>query len=173
MPTTKTLQLSKYVRMVLENELKLTCKEFDEEDIKALLKKSNRECTPRETIQGYPSYPLYREIGNMLQQWMEKRYCPALDLPKYDLLDEKSYAESREANFKSITPLLDGLQTLWEDWNDEEIAYRVKEIMIHDVYILEVRQEEGYGARWTADGSSFRGFLEPQMVDGHSVGWKH
>lgn len=31
----------------------------------------------------------------------------------------------------------------------------------------------GYGARWTADGSSFRGFLEPQMVDGHSVGWKH
>lgn len=271
MPTTKTLQLSKYVRMVLENELKLTCKEFDEEDIKALLKKSNRECTPRETIQGYPSYPLYREIGNMLQQWMEKRYSPALDLPKYDLLDEKSYAESREANFKSITPLLDGLQTLWEDWNDEEIAYRVKEIMIilgkrgmldllgvrktvgtqelwlvdrelmvksfterhspnaeisvgaralskhyhrdsstswwggctgtekqkndyalsimnkildgatwinihwlpHDVYILEVRQEEGYGARWTADGSSFRGFLEPQMVDGHSVGWKH
>lgn len=59
---------------MLENELKLTCKEFEEDDIKALLKKSNKECTPRETIQGYPSYPLYREIGNMLQQWMEKRY---------------------------------------------------------------------------------------------------
>lgn len=59
---------------MLENELKLTCKEFEEGDIRALLKESNKECTPRETIQGYPSYPLYREIGNMLQQWMEKRY---------------------------------------------------------------------------------------------------
>lgn len=42
----------------------------------------------------------------------------------------------REANFKSITPLLDGLQTLWEDWNDEEIAYRVKEIMIVSLEFL-------------------------------------
>lgn len=31
----------------------------------------------------------------------------------------------------------------------------------------------GYGARWTYDGSQFRGFLEPQMVDGHDVGWRH
>ena len=31
----------------------------------------------------------------------------------------------------------------------------------------------GYGVRWLADGSSFRGFLEPQMEDGHAVGWVH
>ena len=31
----------------------------------------------------------------------------------------------------------------------------------------------GYGARWTSDASQFRGFLEPQMVDGHEVGWRH
>nr|XP_022317236.1 uncharacterized protein LOC111120654 isoform X1 [Crassostrea virginica] len=270
MPT-KDPQLSKYVFMALENELQLTSKAFDEEDIRALLKGGKKSCVPRETIIGYPSYPLYREIGNMLQQWMEKKYCPALDLPKYELLDEQSYAEAREANFKSITPLLEGLQTLWEVWNDEEITYRVRDILIilgkrgmldllgvrktvgtkelwpvnremliksftekhspnaeisvgaralskhyhrdnttswwgtctgteaqkneyalsilnkildnatwinihwlpHDVFILEVRQEEGYGARWTADGASFRGFLEPQMVDGHAVGWKH
>ena len=36
----------------------------------------------------------------------------------------------REANFKSITPLLEGLQTLWEVWNDEEITYRVRDILI-------------------------------------------
>ena len=31
----------------------------------------------------------------------------------------------------------------------------------------------GYGARWLHDGSEFRGFLEPQMEDGHQIGWKH
>ncbi|XP_077981712.1 uncharacterized protein LOC144436733 [Glandiceps talaboti] len=43
----------------------------------------------------------------------------------------------------------------------------------HDVHVIEVRQSAGYGARWTADGSMFRGFLEPQMEDGHEAGWKH
>ncbi|XP_033120326.1 uncharacterized protein LOC117119601 [Anneissia japonica] len=43
----------------------------------------------------------------------------------------------------------------------------------HDVVALEVRCLGGYGARWTADGAKFRGFLEPQMKDGHSVGWRH
>jgi hypothetical protein len=31
--------------------------------------------------------------------------------------------------------------------------------------IYEVRQAEGYGARWSADGGSFRGFVEPQAWD--------
>ena len=47
--------------------------------------------------------------------------------------------------------------------------------------VLEIRVSEGYGARWTADWSDpyqpsnvvFRGFLEPQMQDGHRRGWKH
>uniref|UniRef100_A0A0B6ZPP1 Uncharacterized protein n=1 Tax=Arion vulgaris TaxID=1028688 RepID=A0A0B6ZPP1_9EUPU len=43
----------------------------------------------------------------------------------------------------------------------------------HDVFIIEARQDQGYGLRWSADGASFRGFLEPQMIDGHEVGWKH
>ncbi|XP_072044441.1 uncharacterized protein [Amphiura filiformis] len=43
----------------------------------------------------------------------------------------------------------------------------------HDVTILEVRSPEGYGARWSSDGKIFRGFLEPQMADGHEIGWKH
>eukprot|EP00977_Amphora_coffeiformis_P017698 scaffold5869_cov165-Amphora_coffeaeformis.AAC.7 len=47
---------------------------------------------------------------------------------------------------------------------------------------LEVRVASGYGARWTADwskdpanptGVEFRGFLEPQMENGHKRGWKH
>jgi hypothetical protein len=64
-------------------------------------------------------------------------------------------------------------------------------------WVLEIRQREGYGARWVItqlpphmtassrkstcyDQNSslvqvvqFRGFLEPQMVDGHEKGWRH
>lgn len=43
----------------------------------------------------------------------------------------------------------------------------------HDVKVLEVRSQLGYGARWSSDGKLFRGFLEPQMDDGHAAGWKH
>ena len=47
--------------------------------------------------------------------------------------------------------------------------------------ILEIRVTGGYGIRWagdwTTDGRpsalSFRGFLEPQMLDGHEKGWRH
>jgi len=58
-------------------------------------------------------------------------------------------------------------------------------------WIVEVRQVEGYGARWLVrfpgehEGTrrnngfvspptvSFRGFLEPQMEDGHERNWRH
>ena len=44
----------------------------------------------------------------------------------------------------------------------------------HDIRVVEVRTVEGYGARWQLlPESQFRGFLEPQMKDGHSVHWKH
>lgn len=39
--------------------------------------------------------------------------------------------------------------------------------------VLEVRQPQGYGARWSVDGTNFRGFLEPHMEDGHTRGWRH
>ncbi|CAM9310256.1 unnamed protein product [Scytosiphon promiscuus] len=39
--------------------------------------------------------------------------------------------------------------------------------------VFEVREASGYGARWSADGSTFRGFLEPHMDDGHEKGWRH
>ncbi|CAI5475373.1 unnamed protein product [Closterium sp. Yama58-4] len=43
----------------------------------------------------------------------------------------------------------------------------------HDLPVFEVRGSEGYGARWSADGLQFRGFLEPQMPDGHAKRWRH
>lgn len=46
-------------------------------------------------------------------------------------------------------------------------------LLPHDIKVLEVRNKLGYGARWSYDGMSFRGFLEPQMSGGHSVGWRH
>ncbi|KAJ7947475.1 RNA-binding ASCH domain protein [Quillaja saponaria] len=39
--------------------------------------------------------------------------------------------------------------------------------------VFEIRVADGYGARWTKDGSKFIGFLEPYMEDGHLKGWKH
>lgn len=39
--------------------------------------------------------------------------------------------------------------------------------------VFEVREESGYGARWSADGAVFRGFLEPHMNGGHDTGWRH
>jgi hypothetical protein len=41
---------------------------------------------------------------------------------------------------------------------------------------LEVRVASGYGARWKLElssGVSFRGFLEPQMPNGHERKWRH
>lgn len=49
-----------------------------------------------------------------------------------------------------------------------------------DEVLVEVRVAAGYGARWTADWSldsptavAFRGFLEPNQVDGHEKRWRH
>uniref|UniRef100_A0A0E0DNL3 ASCH domain-containing protein n=1 Tax=Oryza meridionalis TaxID=40149 RepID=A0A0E0DNL3_9ORYZ len=39
--------------------------------------------------------------------------------------------------------------------------------------VYEIRVHEGYGARWSQDGSKFIGFLEPYSPEGFSKGWKH
>ncbi|XP_058184548.1 uncharacterized protein LOC131302015 [Rhododendron vialii] len=39
--------------------------------------------------------------------------------------------------------------------------------------VYEIRTADGYGARWSEDGSEFIGFLEPYMEDGQSNRWKH
>lgn len=39
--------------------------------------------------------------------------------------------------------------------------------------VFEIREKSGYGARWSTDGTIFRGFLEPHMEDGHERGWRH
>ncbi|RHY55932.1 hypothetical protein DYB26_016120 [Aphanomyces astaci] len=42
--------------------------------------------------------------------------------------------------------------------------------------VFEIRQHEGYGARWSIQGGKgvhFRGFVEPYFENGHDVGWMH
>ncbi|VVB03248.1 unnamed protein product [Arabis nemorensis] len=39
--------------------------------------------------------------------------------------------------------------------------------------VFEIRVAQGYGARWSQDGTKFIGFLEPYSADGHSMAWKH
>lgn len=46
----------------------------------------------------------------------------------------------------------------------------------HDTFVFEIRNSASYGARWHVGGdgaTAFRGFLEPQAVDGHATGWQH
>lgn len=43
----------------------------------------------------------------------------------------------------------------------------------HGIHVVELRVASGYGMRFLADGSAFRGFLEPPMEGGHEVGWRH
>lgn len=55
----------------------------------------------------------------------------------------------------------------------DECTWANAHLLPHDLAMFEVRVQDGYGARWTADGAFFRGFLEPQMPGGHENGWKH
>lgn len=55
----------------------------------------------------------------------------------------------------------------------DHVAWANVHCLPHSVHVVEVRCAEGYGARWTADGAAFRGFLEPQVENGHEVGWRH
>jgi hypothetical protein len=59
----------------------------------------------------------------------------------------------------------------------EQILNECVWINVHSLpqneFIIECRVEQGYGIRWTIKGAGFRGFLEPQMADGHGKGWKH
>ena len=46
-------------------------------------------------------------------------------------------------------------------------------LLPHQIIIIELRIDKGYGIRWQVNDGMFRGFLEPQMEDGHEKGWIH
>ena len=46
-------------------------------------------------------------------------------------------------------------------------------LLPHNLIIIELRIDKGYGIRWQINDGMFRGFLEPQMEDGHEKGWIH
>ncbi|CEG47226.1 uncharacterized protein PHALS_03874 [Plasmopara halstedii] len=43
----------------------------------------------------------------------------------------------------------------------------------HGHATMEIRNSLGYGARWDAETRHFRGFLEPPMLNGHAIKWRH
>lgn len=66
----------------------------------------------------------------------------------------------------------------------ENASWRNLHWLPHQVLVYEVRVPGGYGMRWSQNQSTaeegegprewvFRGFLEPQMENGHEVGWRH
>lgn len=46
-------------------------------------------------------------------------------------------------------------------------------LLPHDVVVLEIRIESGFGCRWDLTQGIFRGFVEPYMENGYEVGWVH
>ena len=46
-------------------------------------------------------------------------------------------------------------------------------LLPHDVVVLEIRIESGFGCRWDLAQGIFRGFVEPYMENGYEVGWVH
>ena len=55
---------------------------LDASDVQQLLRddeESNDE-KPRDTIAGYPTYPLYRDIGTMLDSWANSGYGHYVDV---------------------------------------------------------------------------------------------
>ncbi|XP_064643809.1 uncharacterized protein LOC135497809 [Lineus longissimus] len=260
------------VHKVLQKELDERESFLTKEDIMKLLVNDNAEARPfREGCKGYPAHPLYKEIGSVLQKWLDTGHCIVLDLPTYELFDEQGYEQVRQEYTKSIEGMMVGFKSLWSVWSPDERFYRVREILQrlgkrglmdmlgirktvgtcemfppprytleetfnekhsanseltvgaralakhghrdqtaswwgkstgteeaknahavkvidrilneatwinihqlqHQVEILEIRQIDGYGARWSADGATFRGFLEPQMTEGWTCGYRH
>lgn len=43
----------------------------------------------------------------------------------------------------------------------------------HGHATMEIRNLLGYGARWDVETQTFRGFLEPPMLNGHEIKWRH
>lgn len=46
-------------------------------------------------------------------------------------------------------------------------------LLPHEVLVLEIRVESGFGCRWDLTSGFFRGFVEPYMENGYEVGWIH
>ena len=45
----------------------------------------------------------------------------------------------RTSVIASVTPLLTGLKSLWQDWTKEEIKFRIREVLlVRTVFILEI-----------------------------------
>ena len=55
----------------------------------------------------------------------------------------------------------------------EECVWINMHLLPHNLIIIELRIDKGYGIRWQVNDGMFRGFLEPQMEDGHEKGWIH
>ena len=55
----------------------------------------------------------------------------------------------------------------------EECVWINMHLLPHNLIIIELRIDKGYGIRWQVNDGMFRGFLEPQMENGHEKGWIH
>ena len=55
----------------------------------------------------------------------------------------------------------------------EECVWINMHLLPHNLIIIELRIDKGHGIRWQVNDGMFRGFLEPQMEDGHEKGWIH
>jgi len=88
--------------------------------------------------------------------------------------EERFWGEAKGTDLDQIKHSVDILTKILK-----ECCWLNVHLLPHDVIVFEIRQPQGYGARWIInnklfdEGIEFRGFLEPQMENGHEIGWKH
>ncbi|XP_055885668.1 uncharacterized protein LOC129926352 [Biomphalaria glabrata] len=157
---------------VFEEELQRDDAFLDKKDLQTLLQEDDEsEAGPRRSIGAKEMPPPSRKL--LLASFTAK-HSPNSELTvgaralakhfhrdKSDSWCTESEAEKNRHALQIMQNVLDNAVWINIHW------------LPHDVFIIEARQDQGYGLRWSADGSNFRGFLEPQMIDGHEVGWRH
>ncbi|ESO11663.1 hypothetical protein HELRODRAFT_166677 [Helobdella robusta] len=87
------------------------------------------EDVSRKGIFGYPSRPLYKDLGEKFKIWMETGKCPIEELPNFELLDEKDYVNERLEKMCQITPILEKLKSLHDLLSRDEISFYMREII--------------------------------------------
>ena len=143
---------------MLQDELLREDKLFNADDITALLEEDSTkdDANPRPSIIGYPTRPLCRELGVRIQQWAVCSKCPVVDLPTFDLLDEKDYVTNRWVDdlynsswsfqtkckyemlwhlfsailIAQITPKLESINSLWSMLGEDERKFHLREILL-------------------------------------------
>ncbi|GIQ85401.1 hypothetical protein KIPB_007055 [Kipferlia bialata] len=145
-----------------------------------------RRCTPGSVTDRIPFITLGRLVTVCLLPWKPRpghTMCATALTRALSKHHHRDVSTNRWGGIKGSIPTknarsLDILCRILRD----AVWYNVHQI-VHGVVTIEIRDADGYGARWVLENESltdgpetvivFRGLLEPHTPDGHDKGWVH